>query len=567
MTQRFITRHRLVKKKPNADVSIPVEPIVYYIDPGTPEPVRTALLDGARWWSEAFEAAGFRDAFEVKMLPRDAHPLDVRYNMIQWVHRSTRGWSYGMSVIDPRTGEIIKGHVSLGSLRVRQDYLIAEGLLSPYDGEMPDNDPDPMLEMALNRIRQLSAHEVGHTLGLAHNFASSVNNRASVMDYPHPKVSITESGELDLSQAYDTGVGEWDKLAIRYGYGYGHAESDTEKQYLQNIIDEGIERNLRFISDRDARPLGGAHPEAHLWDNGVNPAEQLGHIMKVRRQALDQFSATNIKQGEPMAALEEVLVPIYLYHRYQVEAAVKLVGGVDYAYKMRGDELAGPQQVSERMQNSAISALLRTISPEALAMPEQFLELIPPRPLGYPSGRETFDGQTGVTFDPYAAAESASKITLEALLQPDRAMRMIQQHARNSDLPSFQQLLDQILKTTWYAEQKSGYAGNLQRTINHTTLNTVLDLAAEVDLPELVKADLYTKLRELKNRLADIDMDMEMELHRSSIAYALAEIERFFENPNTFESAETVDPPPGSPIGSELGVEDGAKWFREFNEK
>ena len=191
MTRRYLRRHRLEKQDPTAEVSDAVEPIVYYLDRGTPEPVRSALLDGARWWNQAFEAAGYRDAFRVEVMPEGADSLDVRYNVIQWVHRSTRGWSYGNSVTDPRTGEIIKGHVSLGSLRVRQDYLIAEGLLSPYVNG--DETPPALAEMALARIRQLSAHEVGHTLGLGHNYYASEQGRVSVMDYPHPLVILSST--------------------------------------------------------------------------------------------------------------------------------------------------------------------------------------------------------------------------------------------------------------------------------------------------------------------------------------------------------------------------------------
>ncbi|MEL0301360.1 MAG: DUF5117 domain-containing protein, partial [Flavobacteriaceae bacterium] len=185
----FTLRHRLEKKDPNAAVSEAIEPIVYYLDNGTPEPVRSALLEGGKWWNQAFEAAGYKDAFQLKILPDDADPMDVRYNVIQWVHRSTRGWSYGASVVDPRSGEILKGHVSLGSLRIRQDFMIAQALTNqPYaNGDDQDN---PMLGMALARIRQLSAHEIGHTLGFTHNFAASVKDRASVMDYPHPTLAI-----------------------------------------------------------------------------------------------------------------------------------------------------------------------------------------------------------------------------------------------------------------------------------------------------------------------------------------------------------------------------------------
>ena len=550
MTVRHITRHRLEKKRPGARRSSAVEPIIYYLDPGTPEPIRGALLDGARWWNQAFEAAGYKDAFQVKMLPEDAHPLDVRYNVIQWVHRSTRGWSYGYSVADPRTGEIIKGHVSLGSLRVRQDYLIAEGLLAPYSGGVPKD--DPMLEMALARIRQLSAHEVGHTLGLTHNFAASTDNRASVMDYPHPKVALTEQGGLSLDNAYDTGIGEWDKLAIAYGY-QDFEEGVDEERALDEIIERGSEEGLSFISDRDARPLGGAHPKAHLWDNGTDPADQLYHIMKVRRTALNQFSERVIRTGEPMATLEDALVPIYLYHRYQVEAAAKLVGGMDYRYALRGDGQPGPSIVDGATQNKAIDALMRTLSVDALALPQEILALIPPRPIGYYPTRELFDSNSGLTFDPLAAAESAASLTLRALLHPQRAFRMVDYHSRNPNLPSFPQLLDQLLSISWRSEMPEGFSGSVQSVLNHAVLHHLLALAADDGAHALVRGEVLASLNGLKK---DLERYADSGTRKASLArFALMQIAQFEEDPSRFSVPKAVEIPPGSPIGSRLGCD------------
>jgi hypothetical protein len=308
MQKRFVTRHRLEKKNPNAAKSEAKEPIIYYLDPGTPEPVRSALLDGARWWNQAYEAIGFTDAFQVKMLPKDADPMDVRYNVIQWVHRSTRGWSYGASVVDPRTGEIIKGHVSLGSLRIRQDFLIAQALMNQPFAQSDEN-YQPMLEMALARIRQLSAHEVGHTIGFAHNFAASTNNRSSVMDYPHPTIKIT-NGKIDFSDAYATGIGSWDKVTVAYSYSeFNSAEAETKG--LRTILDDAYKTGHRFITDQDARPPGSAHANAHLWDNGKNAFDELENVLKVRELAIKNFSKDNIRSYEPYTILEDVFVPLY----------------------------------------------------------------------------------------------------------------------------------------------------------------------------------------------------------------------------------------------------------------
>ncbi|MGH7447158.1 MAG: zinc-dependent metalloprotease, partial [Longimicrobiales bacterium] len=353
MTKRYIARHRLEKQDPAAAVSDAVEPIVYYLDPGTPEPVRSALIEGGRWWDQAFAAAGYRNAFRVEVLPDTADPMDIRYNVIQWVHRSTRGWSYGSSVSDPRTGEILKGHVTLGSLRVRQDYLLAEGLLSPYETgrEVP-----PELEaMALARLRQLSAHEIGHTLGIAHNYIASTQGaagRASVMDYPHPLVRLTSDGRIDLSNAYDQKIGEWDKLAVAYGYQDFPAGVD-EQAALDSILADGARRGFTFLSDQDARPVGSAHPQTHLWDNGADAVQELERMLRVRAAALERFGETAIRSGRPLATLEEALVPLYLHHRYQTEAAVKSVGGVFYTYALRGETVIEYQRVPAAGQRAA----------------------------------------------------------------------------------------------------------------------------------------------------------------------------------------------------------------------
>ena len=365
ITKRYVTRHRLEKKNPELAISEAVEPIIYYLDPGTPEPVRSALLEGARWWNQAYEAIGFKDAFQVQMLPEDADPMDCRYNVIQWVHRSTRGWSYGGSVTDPRTGEIIKGHVSLGSLRIRQDFLIAQALLNKPFTERDDN-YQPMLEMALARIRQLSAHEVGHTIGFAHNFAASTNNRASVMDYPHPLVSLT-NGNIDLSNAYATGIGNWDKITVAYTYTQ-FDKNTNEKEALNSILEKAQQDGLRFISDSDARAEGGAHAYAHLWDNGKSASEELENVLKVREKAISNFSKDNIRTNEPYSVLEDVFVPLYFFHRYQTEAAAKVVGGLDYNYAVKGDNQFTTKVVDVNLQKAALNALLKTISAETLVI-------------------------------------------------------------------------------------------------------------------------------------------------------------------------------------------------------
>lgn len=450
MDHRFITRHRLEKKDPNAAMSEAVEPIVYYLDPGVPEPVRTALLDGARWWNEGFEAIGFKDAFVVKELPDDADPMDVRYNVIQWVHRATRGWSYGYSVADPRTGEILKGHVTLGSLRVRQDMLIAQGLLAPFaEGRDSEQMMDDIEAMALNRIRQLSAHEIGHTLGIAHNFASNSQDRASVMDYPHPLVTLTESGEITLRDAYTQGLGVWDKLTVAYGYSE-YESADEEKQQLQALLDEADAQGLNFISDRDARPVHGGHPTAHLWNNGADATDELERLKEIRRTVMQNFGLGNLAPNRPMDELEQVFVPMYLLHRYQVEGAVKLIGGMHYQYALKGQGDSEYHPVDADAQTSALTALLDTLQPEFLAIPDHIEALLVPKSYGSQDSREDFPSRWGLFSDPVTIAETSANHTLQLLFNAERMNRLHWQsraHAYKelAPLAIANRLLDQVL--------------------------------------------------------------------------------------------------------------------------
>jgi len=545
--KRLLTRHRLEKKDPSAAMSEPVKPIIYYVDRGAPEPVRSALIEGASWWNQAFETAGYKDAFQVKLLPEDADPMDIRYNVIQWIHRSTRGWSYGESINDPRTGEIIKGQVSLGSLRDRQDFLIAEGLLQPYEDGKPVS--DKMMKMALARLRQLAAHEVGHTLGFQHNFAASVNDRASVMDYPPPVFALGAGGTIDLSKAYSTGIGAWDKRTVLYGYQDFPAGTDEDKA-LKDIMAETLKEGFLYISDEDARPANGAHPQAHLWDAGTNAADELNRLMTIRKHVIDNFSEKAIRQDAPMATIEEVLVPMYLMHRYQVEAASKMLGGLYYAFALKNDGQTITKFVPPAEQWKAFDALMGTISPDALALPEKLIEKIPPRPIGYPRTRETFKSRTGLTFDPLSAAESAASNTLSFMLQPQRAARLVEYHSRDNTQPGLESVLNKLVAKTWKSVQQPGYKGEVQRLVNNLTLKQILELAADTKAPENVRGITLLQISELKAWMNKA-MPIAGNDQKGNLLFGLSQIKEFENNPDKFKPAETLNMPDGSPIGME----------------
>ncbi|MBO0593080.1 zinc-dependent metalloprotease [Cellulophaga sp. E16_2] len=536
--KQFIRRHRLEKKDPQAAISEAIVPIVYYLDNGTPEPVRSALLEGGKWWNQAFEAIGYKDAFQLKMLPADADPLDSRYNVIQWVHRSTRGWSYGSSITDPRTGEIIKGHVSLGSLRIRQDFLIAQALMDKPFEERDDN-YEPMLELALARIRQLSAHEIGHTLGFAHNFAASANNNASVMDYPHPQFSIKRR-KIDFSEAYAKGIGAWDKVTVAYSYS-DFTKDKNEHKELNTILKDAQEKGLRYITDQDSRPKGITNGLSHLWDNGANASEELEKVLKVRALAIDNFSVDNIKRGETYSTLEDVFVPLYFFHRYQVEAAAKQIGGIDFNYALKGDQQMVVETLDSKIQKEALKIVLKTLDAEVIAIPKEKLSLFPPRAFGNSRSRESFKSKTGIAFDPISAAETAADLTLEFLLHPERASKLIEQKSLDDKNLGLEDVLGQVINATFNTTNSDAYLTEVQKAINYRVLYYLMNLAANHEVHGQVNAIARLKLNDLKRRY---------EKGSDAFSFEIANrIIQFQEHPEIFKGIPVEEIPDGSPIG------------------
>ncbi len=547
ITKYFICRHRLKKKDPEAAISEPVKPIIYYLDNGTPEPIRSALLEGASWWNQAFEAAGYKNAFQVKILPEDADPMDVRYNMINWVHRSTRGWSYGATITDPRTGEIIKGNVTLGSLRVRQDYLIAQGLLAPFENGMPVD--DKMLKMALERLKQLAAHEVGHTLGLMHNYIASSDDRASVMDYPHPLVQLNSAGEIDLSSAYDNKIGEWDKVSITWGY-RDFPKNTNENAALNKILDDAQKKGLEFLTDQDARPAGALHPRTHLWDNGANAVDELQHVMKVREKALSQFGEKNIRPGMPMAMLEDVLVPVYFFHRYQLEAATKEVGGMSYTYTLRGDGRIATQPVSKQEQLKALYAVIDCIDPKVLILPDKIVKIIPPRPAGYNFSGELFQKCTGLAFDALAPAETAADLPFSFLFNSERLNRMIQYETEDGGL-GVVEMIRTLIDKTWKAPRRTGMEGLIQLQTEQVLLTYLLAAGINDGNSYLVKSILQKATKDLKSF---IEAQIKKATDEKYKAHLLLAIERM-KAPEKASPTIHKEIPPGAPIGCDWDEE------------
>lgn len=562
MTVRTTSRHRLAKRDPSAAVSDPVKPITYYVDAGTPEPIRTALVTGASWWNQAFDAAGYRNAFRVELLPEDADPMDVRYNVINWVHRSTRGWSYGGAITDPRTGEIMKGHVLLGSLRIRQDYMIFEGLLSPYN--TGDERPPALEAASLARIRQLSAHETGHTLGFSHNYYDSAMGRISVMDYPHPLVSLQTDGSFDTTGAYATGIGEWDKVAVTWGYNDFPAGTN-QKAALDKILNDAWNKDLRYMSNQDL----DLHPRVDQWSNGDNQPAELTRLLALRKAALAKFGEKSIQNGRPMAALEETLVPLYLHHRYATQSAAATIAGQDYIYSFRGDGREPFTWASSAQQKAAIQALMTTISLDTLALPKSLLAKIPPRPDGYGRTRELFPRYTGGAFDAITPALVAGDMTMSFILAGDRAARMVEQKAVGKDLPGLEDVIDHLVTAVYDAKPADSYQAEISRGLQRVLASQLMTLVVNSQMSQ-VRAIATYKLKSLQQRMSARGAIATASVAERAHAQLLAaDIQRFIDKPTDPATRIMSMPPapPGAPIGDYgmdylLGLAPACDWIR-----
>lgn len=555
---RLSRRFRLEKTDPAAAVSTVKKPIVFYVDNGAPPEIRDALIEGASWWAEGFEAAGFKDAYRVEVLPEDAHPLDVRYNVINWVHRQTRGWSYGGSVSDPRTGEILKANVILGSQRVRQDRMIFEGLAGA--GKTGTGAEDDPIVLSLARIRQLSAHEVGHTLGFAHNFAASGNDRASVMDYPAPNVRPLRNGTLDFSDAYASGLGAWDIFTVKWLYTEFPGGDDPGA--LDEMVKDAYGSGLRFVSDDHARTVDSAHPYAAVWDNGSDPVAALEDTMHVRRIALRNFGLRALATGRAGSDLNAVIVPVYLYHRYQVDAAAKLIGGLDFRYTVAGDDAPPAAPVAPGLQREALAALITTLDPAELDLPDSVLNLLTPGDVGYAGGGEaleTFPGRTGPVFDLAGAADIAASLTLSAILEPSRAGRVAAYAQRDPGALSLGTILDEI-EAAVFEPQGDARLAPLARVVQARFVSELMALSRATGATPEVSAVADGKLAALREAFGK-KRQGQSEEERHHLAALSARIGRHLAG----DDAEMAKPlpalpvPPGPPIGAMGQAEDC--WF------
>jgi hypothetical protein len=553
---RLAHRFRLEKTDPSAARSPVKKPIVFYVDSAAPEPVRSALVEGARWWAEAFDKAGFIDAFKVEVLPAGVSPLDARYNVINWVHRQTRGWSYGAEVVDPRTGEIVRGAVLLGSLRIRQDRMIFEGLAGTE--KTGSGSPDDPIQLSLARIRQLAVHETGHAIGLLHNFAGSTyGDRASVMDYPPPRVLVTD-GRLDFSQAYARGVGDWDRFAISWLYGQ-FAPGVDERSALNALAGSAQAKGLRFVTDEDSRPLGAAQPYGALWDDGADAPAALDNALAVRRIALTGFGVHNLPPGTAVQELKRVIVPVYLFHRYEVDAVAKMLGGIDYGYPVAGDGHEASLAVPAGDQRRALAALTHTLDPAALDLSDPLLGLLS----GGQSGAhdkgydiEVFPTAGGPIFDLPGAAETSAELTFANLLQPQRLERLLAQHAADPGQVGVSEVLDALVATVFDPKPLTARQAEIRRRLQARLIYDLAALATDKEASPTVQALANQALVGVGERLKRGKFSDPLDAAQAKAFGPLLSGDRAVLAALAEKAPALAPAPPGMPIG-----DDGDCWL------
>ncbi|HEV8496900.1 MAG TPA: zinc-dependent metalloprotease [Gemmatimonadaceae bacterium] len=539
---RWAARHRLERANPN-DPNSPIKnPIRYYVDRGIPEPVRSATLQGVRWWEDAFDRAGLKGGFKVDLLPEGVDPMDARYNVVQWENRNERGWSVGGTLDDPRTGEIIKGMARLDSHRARTDYNL-------YAGLMGANASAADTAFVLARVRQVSAHEVGHTLGLAHNYIASTYERASVMDYPPPRVRLDANGHIDLSQAYGVGPGAYDVWAIHWGY--GTFTPSTERDSLQAIIADGLKKGYLYLSDADARPEFGSDPRVNLWDDAATATDFLKTQSAVRRVAIGQFGERNIRPGEPITLLQERFVPVYFFHRFALNGTSKAIGGMEYSNAVRGDAQQATRAVPYAQQLDALRLMLDALRPEELAIPDTVLTLMAPGANDVTPTVELFGSRTRPAFDELGAARSLAQMIVDMILQRDRAARLVEFASRGDGSHlTFATTIDRLVAGTWdAAAPASAKLAALQRVTQRAVIEKLLTLAADSGAATEVRAMAELKIADLRTRARAKQAAARGDEARAHWLSIVNDCTRWIEKRELPKLSPALMAPPGDPFG------------------
>ncbi|QOC23298.1 zinc-dependent metalloprotease [Wenzhouxiangella sp. AB-CW3] len=535
--QRWIWRWRLEPSDPEAylagELVDPVEPIIFYLDPAIQEPYRSAFREGGNWWAEAFEAAGFSNAFEVRDLPEDADPMDIRYNMLVWVHRNERGPSVGPNYRDPRTGEIISAKTRMDSFRSLVNHDLWMGFL-PAAG--PDGLAVSSEEMAMARRRQHTAHEIGHSLGMAHNFIAATRDRASVMDYPVPLVRLDDDGHVDLSDAYAEGIGEFDKLAIRYAYTW-FPDDESERQGLAEILAEMAEHDQPFITGGHAAD-DGSYPGATRWVEGNDMFSAYERTRAVRQVLLEHFDDRALGDDEPYVVLQRRFAHVYMHHRTALIGVIKHVGGYAFSYALKRDGLDPTRPVPADDQYRALDEAVAALEPSELRIRDRIADLMAPAPMGWDGGWQWYvdpgaiESPGDTLFDPVDVAHRWSFEIVTRLLEPARMTRSASQHARNDDVPAPGEVMDRLIAATWERDAGAaadGHDAALIRVAQRSVLDGLLDLAGNARAVFSVRAAAEARLHELAESLEPRRRERLSDEEAAHRRLARADIERYFE--------------------------------------
>jgi hypothetical protein len=526
----FASRWRLKKKDAAASLSEPVQPIVFHLDRGMPEPERSAVREAALWWNRAFEEAGFRDALVIRDLPEGATFLDTRYSGIEWINRAERAWSIGDFQADPRTGEIIHAVARIDSHRRRTTSRMWRNMRDPARSGDPNLDEQAFV---LQRLAYLSAHEVGHTIGLMHNWAGTTFGWGSVMDYLGPNVQLRD-GRLDLSDAYPREVGAYDKLAIRWGYtpGAGPPALDT-------MVREAYARGIVYPRDDD--------PRWAEYDWGPDPVEWLRTTQDVRRTILARFSPAQLEPGEWLHDLQERFNLAYLYHRFGLQAAQQHVGGQFQANAVKGDGQTPLRWVEPARERRALDLLMASLAPESLDVPDGALAGLVAAPSGTAPTRERFASEAGATFSPLTAARALAGLIVHPLLDPERAARLTL--PRGPGALTLQVVQRRLVSETWGAlPDAAPRLAALRRVAQRVVLDALLDLAASAQASPEVRAATVAELERLRRTLkVTRSADTAAEAH---LRLAERDLGEFLDHPQTRRPRPPrVPAPPGRPIG------------------